>query len=154
MSYQGNIHKQDLIHLHGLLGEIADYEAREGRSPRSREYLESGTAPSSIHKSKADHKKAIFELVRGITSEIEQPGSVDQGYEDMFREVVYEAIGKQEMDTSISFDSVRLNRLQAKYLDESDMPVEYQSGIENDEFVITDDKIIEWTTSIKEGLEH
>ena len=154
MNSQSNMGKQALIHLHGLFSDIADdYQSRGGRNPRSSEYLEHGTGPTSIHKSKSDHKIAVFKLVEDITSEIEEPGSVDHGYENMFREVVYDAFGEGEMDTSVPLGSTDLNRLQVKYLDKSDMPVEYQPGIEKNELVITDDRIRKWANSITNQLE-
>jgi len=146
--------KQDFIQLHGLFGEIADdYESRGGRNPRGSEYLERGIGPASIHRSKSSHKRAVFDLLEGITSEIEEPGSVDHGYDDMFREVVYDALGEGKMDASISLDSTDLNHLQVKYLDKSDMPLEYRPGIEKNELVITDERIRKWAKTVTNQLE-
>jgi hypothetical protein len=61
--------KQELIHLHGLLAEVCNnYEGRTG-TPVERETYESlGVRPTSIHKSKTDHKAAVFALTEGITT--------------------------------------------------------------------------------------
>lgn len=60
--------KQELIHLHGLLAEVRDQcEAWENNSLDLEAYNETGVRPTSIHKSKTDHKAAVFELAKGIT---------------------------------------------------------------------------------------
>lgn len=60
--------KQELIHLHGLLAQVRDQTAEwcEDELPLE-EYEEFGVRPTSIHKSKTDHKEAVFALVGGIT---------------------------------------------------------------------------------------
>ncbi|WP_101297226.1 UPF0058 family protein [Halegenticoccus soli] len=64
--------KQELIHLHGLLAEVQKQcEMWDGRELDLTEYEELGVRPTSIHKSKTDHKAAVFELARGITSSME-----------------------------------------------------------------------------------
>jgi len=64
--------KQELIHLHGLLAEISNhYEERNGVPVDLDEYESLGVRPTSIHKSKTDHKAAVFALATGITSEME-----------------------------------------------------------------------------------
>ncbi|MBX0294521.1 UPF0058 family protein [Haloarcula nitratireducens] len=63
--------KQELIHLHGLLAQVQDhYEADTGSEVEHDEYAELGVKPTSIHKSKTDHKDAVFAIVDGITSEM------------------------------------------------------------------------------------
>jgi len=60
--------KQELIHLHGLLAEVSNQCATwEGRSMDLSEYESLGIRPTSIHKSKTDHKDAVFALAGGIT---------------------------------------------------------------------------------------
>jgi hypothetical protein len=64
--------KQELIHLHGLLAEVRDhYEQSIGTEVDDERYHELGVRPTSIHKSKTDHKAAVFALADGITSEME-----------------------------------------------------------------------------------
>ncbi|PSQ11320.1 metal-binding protein [Halobacteriales archaeon QS_5_70_15] len=70
--------KQELIHLHGLLAEVRNhYEQSIGTEIDDESYRELGVRPTSIHKSKTDHKAAVFALADGITSEMvvetEQP---------------------------------------------------------------------------------
>ena len=63
--------KQELIHLHGLLAEVrTQCEAWEDNVDLT-EYESLGIKPTSIHKSKTDHKAAVFELAKGITSWME-----------------------------------------------------------------------------------
>jgi len=61
--------KQELIHLHGLLAQVQNhYEADSGSTVDHDEYAELGVKPTSIHKSKTDHKAAVFAIADGITS--------------------------------------------------------------------------------------
>jgi hypothetical protein len=64
--------KQELIHLHGLLAQVQNhYEEETGNTVEHDEYASLGVQPTSIHKSKTDHKAAVFAIARGITSEME-----------------------------------------------------------------------------------
>ncbi len=63
--------KQELIHLHGLLAQVQNhYEQETGEMVDHDEYATLGVQPTSIHKSKTDHKAAVFALAKGITSEM------------------------------------------------------------------------------------
>jgi len=63
--------KQELIHLHGLLAQVQNhYEQETGETVDHDEYATLGVQPTSIHRSKTDHKAAVFALARGITSEM------------------------------------------------------------------------------------
>ena len=63
--------KQELIHLHGLLAQVQNhYEKETGDDVEHDKYVELGVQPTSIHKSKTDHKAAVFALAKGITSEM------------------------------------------------------------------------------------
>ncbi|MBV0903414.1 UPF0058 family protein [Haloarcula salina] len=63
--------KQELIHLHGLLAQVQNhYEAEAGTEVDHDEYEELGVKPTSIHKSKTDHKAAVFAIADGIASEM------------------------------------------------------------------------------------
>lgn len=63
--------KQELIHLHGLLSEVCNhYEHRTDSTVEHSAYDELGVQPTSIHKSKTDHKEAVFALSKGITGEM------------------------------------------------------------------------------------
>jgi len=62
--------KQELIHLHGLLAELQTRTDAAGETT-SDEYRELGVQPTSIHRSKTDHKAAVFALIHGITDEME-----------------------------------------------------------------------------------
>jgi len=63
--------KQELIHLHGLLAQVqSHYEQETGDVIDHDEYATLGVQPTSIHKSKTDHKAAVFALAQGITGEM------------------------------------------------------------------------------------
>ncbi len=63
--------KQELIHLHGLLAQVQNhYEKETGETVDHDHYVTLGVQPTSIHKSKTDHKEAVFALARGITSQM------------------------------------------------------------------------------------
>jgi hypothetical protein len=71
--------KQELIHLHGLLAQVqSHYEQETGDAIVHDEYATLGVQPTSIHKSKTDHKAAVFALAQGITGEmnVEEPEPV------------------------------------------------------------------------------
>ncbi len=59
--------KQELIHLHGLLAEVSNHYTQEGGNLTMDDYETLGVRPTSIHKSKTDHKAAVFALARCIT---------------------------------------------------------------------------------------
>ena len=65
--------KQELIHLHGLLAEVSNhYEQNADDTADLEEYESLGVRPTSIHKSKTDHKAAVFALAMGITGDISE----------------------------------------------------------------------------------
>jgi len=67
--------KQELIHLHGLLAEVrTQCEMWEGEFDLT-EYESHGIEPTSIHKSKTDHKEAVFALTNCIATEMEDTES-------------------------------------------------------------------------------
>lgn len=63
--------KQELIHLHGLLAEVSKHYAEAGGRLSMDDYETLGVRPTSIHKSKTDHKAAVFALASCITEELE-----------------------------------------------------------------------------------
>ena len=64
--------KQELIHLHGLLAQVqTHYECETGTTVTNDEYERLGVKPTSIHRSKTDHKEAVFAIVDGITGEMQ-----------------------------------------------------------------------------------
>jgi hypothetical protein len=69
--------KQELIHLHGLLSEVrAEYEGAGEPEIDLSGYEEFGVQPTSIHRSKTDHKRAVFELIHGLTDSIGEEETV------------------------------------------------------------------------------
>ncbi|MFC7079961.1 UPF0058 family protein [Halorussus caseinilyticus] len=65
--------KQELIHLHGLLAEVGNYFEEENSTEVDlSEYDSLGVRPTSIHKSKTDHKAAVFAMAKAITSEMHE----------------------------------------------------------------------------------
>jgi hypothetical protein len=66
--------KQELIHLHGLLAEVrAQCESWQDEEFDLTDYRTLGVRPTSIHKSKTEHKEAVFELASGITDAMDEP---------------------------------------------------------------------------------
>lgn len=64
--------KQELIHLHGLLAQVrTHYEHTMDTEVEPETYEGLGIRPTSIHKSKTQHKEAVFALATDITSEME-----------------------------------------------------------------------------------
>jgi len=63
--------KQELIHLHSLLAQVQHhYESDTGSTVEHDEYADLGVKPTSIHKSKTDHKAAVFALADGLTDDM------------------------------------------------------------------------------------
>lgn len=62
--------KQELIHLHGLLAEVSKHYTQTNGELSLDGYRQLGVRPTSIHKSKTDHKAAVFALARCITDEM------------------------------------------------------------------------------------
>jgi len=64
--------KQELIHLHGLLAEVSNHcEMANDVTIDLEAYHELGVKPTSIHKSKTDHKDAVFAIADGITARLD-----------------------------------------------------------------------------------
>ncbi|KAB7512497.1 metal-binding protein [Halosegnis rubeus] len=64
--------KQELIHLHGLLAEVrTHYEELSNTTIEHDDYASLGVRPTSIHKSKTDHKQAVFALADELTDGME-----------------------------------------------------------------------------------
>lgn len=63
--------KQELIHLHSLLAQVQHhYEAEADSAVEHDRYADLGVKPTSIHKSKTDHKDAVFALANELTTEM------------------------------------------------------------------------------------
>lgn len=62
--------KQELIHMHGLLAEIAEYCTQDGVALDLDAYGSMETRPTSIHCSKSEHKDAVFALTNALTAEV------------------------------------------------------------------------------------
>lgn len=70
--------KQELIHLHGLLSEVrAECVKTPDMDIDLSEYNELGVQPTSIHRSKTDHKAAVFSLARGLTESLEAESTTE-----------------------------------------------------------------------------
>jgi len=64
--------KQDLLRLHGLLGQVADvYEQQTGTTATTPVYDDIGVDPMAIHRSKTDHKAAVFTLADELADTVE-----------------------------------------------------------------------------------
>ena len=56
------MHKEELIHLHQMLFEIKDYFESSNTDLKFSQYHSLKINPSQLHKSKMEHKYAIFVL--------------------------------------------------------------------------------------------
>lgn len=72
--------KQEYIHLHGLLKEVAKYVDEEAvygdieEVEDYQQYLENHVKPTSIHKNKTDHKESVFLLADSINDFLDGEG--------------------------------------------------------------------------------
>jgi hypothetical protein len=75
----GSVGKDELIHLHGLLVELMKEmkEKEDLDDDYFEEYKEVGVGPNEIHKSKEEHKEAIFKL-GGLLAEVSNSSVIDQ----------------------------------------------------------------------------
>lgn len=62
--------KQELIHIHSLVGEVANYCIEGGSVLELDDYHQLGTRPTSIHLRKSEHKEAVFALTDAINSAV------------------------------------------------------------------------------------
>lgn len=64
--------KQEFIHVHSLLAQVQNhYERETEEAVDMEEYENVGVMPTSIHRSKTDHKEAVFALTECVTSAME-----------------------------------------------------------------------------------
>lgn len=60
--------KEELVHLHMLLAQLKRYCEENGLDCDFSEYNEMDISPFQVHRSKEDHKQAIFLLVAELAS--------------------------------------------------------------------------------------
>ena len=63
--------KQEYIHLHALLAEVSNDVQAFGTEVTLDTYESLGIRPSSIHKSKTDHKEAVQALATCLTDSMD-----------------------------------------------------------------------------------
>lgn len=65
------MHKNELIQLHTLLCQIKNhFEHDDGNAPIFQDYEKVGVQPTHVHRSKSDHKRAIFVLGKELATMI------------------------------------------------------------------------------------
>ena len=64
------MHKDELIHIHSLFLQIRAFLAEQGYTTKLAEYDSLKITPLHIHRSKADHKHAIFVLGNELATTI------------------------------------------------------------------------------------
>ena len=65
------MNKQELIHLHGLLHEVAaHYRSTGDGTPDLRRYRSLRTRPTSIYHAKSDHQRAVFALAGALAGDM------------------------------------------------------------------------------------
>lgn len=62
----GCMHKEELITLHQIMAEIKDFFERTEANASFSDYYDLKVEPTQIHKSKMEHKHAIFVLGKDI----------------------------------------------------------------------------------------
>lgn len=62
--------KQELLHMHALLVEVADHVTLTGAVTDIPAYQATGVRPTSLHRPKAAHEDAVMTLAHAITAEI------------------------------------------------------------------------------------
>lgn len=62
------MHKEELIQLHTLMAQMKKYFEKNGSHGNFNFYDELGISPVHVHRSKAEHKHAIFILGKEIAS--------------------------------------------------------------------------------------
>lgn len=62
--------KQELIHVHGLLAEVAEFCSEDGVTVELSSYHDQETRPTSIHQSKSKHRSAVFALATDLTASL------------------------------------------------------------------------------------
>ncbi len=63
------MHKDELLQLHSLLSQMKRFFEESGIEAKEefQEYEDLRVSPQHIHKSKTDHKRAVFMLGKGLT---------------------------------------------------------------------------------------
>lgn len=62
--------KQELIHLHTLLAEVATYCQEQGQTFDLSSYHEQDIHPMAISEAKADHEAAVLALADGLAGSL------------------------------------------------------------------------------------
>ncbi|MFB6284605.1 MAG: UPF0058 family protein [Halobacteria archaeon] len=75
------MHKDELIHLHSLLVEIKKYfeDHEDANGAEFEDYESLNTSPVHIHKSKSEHKHAIFALGEKLATEMSEEEFSEKG---------------------------------------------------------------------------
>lgn len=69
--------KQELIHMHGLLAEVANFCKDDSINVDIEEYKQLKIRATSVQRSKGSHEEAVFALTEAITT------AVDDGPNEM-----------------------------------------------------------------------
>lgn len=151
--------KQELIHLHDLIDKVRDYyEKREDELIVPSDYLEQGTQPTSIHKSKTDHKNALFQLAHDITTQMEKTTSSDFELDTLYNVVMDEAVNQYEESReddyriSVALGNTPLSSIQADHLVENSS-VEYQNPEYGSRLSIPSTEVEEWIEEAAREIE-
>ncbi len=66
------MHKEELISLHKIMSEIKDFFEKNNNDNTFSDYYALNVDPSHIHKSKMEHKHAIFILGQAIADSMKE----------------------------------------------------------------------------------
>ena len=91
------MHKDELIQLHQMLTEIKDYFQRCNPELTFPEYTALKITPGQVHKSKVEHKHAIFILGRELAIAMKDvDGAASKRMSDRMRELAEKAFKEIE----------------------------------------------------------
>jgi hypothetical protein len=70
--WSGTVHKEELVNLHKILYEVKDYFEEINPDLKFSQYSALKITPSQMHKSKLEHKYAIFVLGNEIANAMKE----------------------------------------------------------------------------------
>lgn len=94
------MHKDELIQMHTLLFQIKSYLEQAGTPTENfDEYKRMGVSPIHVHRSKHEHKKAIFVLGKELAGlmaphEFSNPGRVSNRLSEYVRHMERQNLGR------------------------------------------------------------
>ncbi len=92
------MHKDELIQLHTLMAQIKKYLESQGVEHDFGEYNSLAISPVHIHRSKAEHKHAIFVLGNHLASIISEDDFSSTGRTSVRMQELADKLGRRALD--------------------------------------------------------